>query len=155
VQRALSVCACRSSYSLDLNPCHASPLVSFRTKTMYAPCSIFAIFALKCTSIPFFSWYHPLGRFIFISDTFPGQNLVTFPVLGGSCADWERLTVSQPHSACPKQCTRMADPSSLVSKEPWQALLVRVLRSKELPAPVSRIQTPSLIEVLPGTAEIR
>lgn len=93
--------------------------------------------------------------FIFVSDIFLGHNLVTLLVLEDSCADWEHLTVSQPHSASPKRYTPMVPPSSLGSKGQWQVLLVQVLRSKELPGPVSHIQTPNSIEVLPGTVEIR
>jgi len=122
-------------------------------------CPLFAIFALKCSSIPSIPWYHSLNCSFasssFIPDTFPDQNFVTLLFLEGSCVDWEHLTVSQPHSADPKRCTRMASPLNLGSKEPWQVPLVQVLHSKELPGPVSRIRKPNSIEVLPGTAETR
>ena len=146
-----------SPYSLDLSHAMLCLLVSCRTKNNVYP--LFAIFAVKCSSIPSVPWYHSLNCSFasssFIPDTFPDQNFVTLLFLEGSCVDWEHLTVSQPHSADPKRCTRMASPLNLGSKELWQVLLVQVLHSKELLEPVSRIRTPNSIEVLPGTAEIR
>ena len=48
------------------------PVLTGTSRTENNVCSpIFAIFALKYSCIPFFSWYHQLTCFIFISNTLP------------------------------------------------------------------------------------